>query len=40
MTKIIYPKEAGLAHQLGISRNTVRHGISKLVKEGLLARKK
>lgn len=34
------PKEVDLAHQLGISRNTVRHGISKLVNEGLLVRKK
>ena len=34
------PKEVDLANQLGISRNTVRHGISKLVNEGLLVRKK
>lgn len=34
------PKEVDLANQLGISRNTVRHGIGKLVNEGLLVRKK
>lgn len=34
------PKEVDLANRLGISRNTVRHGISKLVNEGLLVRKK
>lgn len=33
------PCEADLARQLGISRNTVRQGISKLVFEGLLERR-
>ncbi len=34
------PNEVNLATQLGISRHTVRHAISKLVNEGLLERKK
>jgi GntR family transcriptional regulator len=35
-----FPKEVDIARQLGISRNTVRQAISKLVIEGLLERKK
>ena len=35
-----FPKEVELAKRLGISRNTVRHAINKLVYEGLLVRKK
>lgn len=34
------PKEVDLAKKLGISRNTVRQAINKLVFEGLLVRKK
>jgi len=34
------PNEMSLAMQLGISRNTVRHALNKLVYEGLLVRKK
>lgn len=34
------PKEVELSKTLGISRNTVRHAINKLVFEGLLVRKK
>ncbi len=36
----LLPKEVDMANQLGISRNTVRQAISKLVFEGLLERKK
>jgi GntR family transcriptional regulator len=36
----LLPKEVDMANQLGISRNTVRQAISKLVIEGLLERKK
>ncbi len=36
----LFPKEVDIATQLGISRNTVRQAISKLVIEGLLERKK
>ena len=36
----LLPKEVEMANQLGISRNTVRQAISKLVIEGLLERKK
>jgi GntR family transcriptional regulator len=36
----LFPKEVDIARQLGISRNTVRQAISKLVMEGLLERKK
>jgi GntR family transcriptional regulator len=36
----MFPKEVDIARQLGISRNTVRQAISKLVIEGLLERKK
>ena len=36
----LLPKEVDIANQLGISRNTVRQAISKLVIEGLLERKK
>jgi GntR family transcriptional regulator len=36
----MFPKEVDIARQLGISRNTVRQAISKLVMEGLLERKK
>ncbi|MEN8119890.1 MAG: GntR family transcriptional regulator [Bacteroidota bacterium] len=36
----MFPKEVDIAQQLGISRNTVRQAISKLVIEGLLERKK
>ena len=36
----LFPKEVDMANQLGISRNTVRQAISKLVIEGLLERKK
>lgn len=32
------PREEKLANQLGVSRNTVRQGISRLVNEGLLKR--
>ncbi len=32
------PKEKDLANQFGVSRNTVRQGISKLVQEGLVKR--
>ncbi len=35
-----FPNEVELAKKLGISRNTVRHAINKLVYEGLLIRKK
>jgi GntR family transcriptional regulator len=35
----LLPDEVALAAQLGVSRGTVRSGISKLVFEGLLARK-
>lgn len=34
------PKEVDISNMLGISRNTVRHAIGKLVNEGLLVRKK
>ncbi len=34
------PNEVDLSRRLGISRNTLRHSISKLVNEGLLIRKK
>jgi GntR family transcriptional regulator len=36
----LLPKEVDIANSLGISRNTVRQAISKLVIEGLLERKK
>lgn len=36
----LLPKETDIANQLGISRNTVRQAIGKLVMEGLLERKK
>lgn len=36
----LLPKEVDLAHQLGISRTTLRQAINKLVFEGLLIRKK
>ncbi len=36
----LFPNEVELAKQLGISRNTVRHAINRLVYEGLLVRKK
>jgi len=36
----LLPKEVEMANQLGISRNTVRQAIGKLVIEGLLERKK
>lgn len=36
----LLPKEVDLANQLGISRNTVRQAISKLVIEGVIERKK
>ena len=36
----LLPKEVDMANKLGISRNTVRQAISKLVIEGLLERKK
>jgi GntR family transcriptional regulator len=36
----LLPKEVDLANNLGISRNTVRQAISKLVIQGLLERKK
>lgn len=35
-----FPKEVDLALELGVARNTVRTAISKLVKDGLLVRKK
>ncbi len=35
----LLPPEAGIAEQLGISRNTVRAAISRLVQEGILERK-
>ena len=34
------PKEVDIARRLGVSRNTVRHALNKLVFEGLLERKK
>ena len=34
------PKEVTIAEKLGVSRNTVRHAIGKLVNENLLVRKK
>ncbi|MDA3906712.1 MAG: GntR family transcriptional regulator [Bacteroidales bacterium] len=36
----LFPKEVDMANLMGISRNTVRQAISKLVMEGLLERKK
>lgn len=36
----LLPNEVELSNQLGISRNTLRHAISKLVNEGILSRKK
>lgn len=36
----LLPSEVELSLQLGISRNTLRHSINKLVNEGLLIRKK
>jgi GntR family transcriptional regulator len=36
----LFPKEVDIAKKLGISRNTVRQAISKLVIEGYLERKK
>jgi GntR family transcriptional regulator len=38
--KELLPNEVGMAKQLGISRNTVRQAINKLVYEGLIVRKK
>lgn len=38
--KELLPNEMSLAQQLGISRNTVRQALNKLVYEGLLIRKK
>lgn len=35
----LLPPEAGMAEQLGVSRNTVRAAISRLVQEGTLERK-
>lgn len=35
-----FPREVDLAEELGVARNTVRVAISKLVKDGLLIRKK
>lgn len=36
----LLPSEVDLSKQLGISRNTLRHSINKLVNDGLLIRKK
>ncbi len=36
----LLPNEVELSTQLRISRNTLRHAISKLVNEGILTRKK
>lgn len=36
----LFPNEVDIAKRLGISRNTVRHAINKLVHEQLLVRKK
>lgn len=36
----LLPSEVDLSQQLGISRNTLRHSINKLVNEGLLIRRK
>lgn len=36
----LLPKEVDISQKLGVARNTVRHSISKLVREGLLVRKK
>lgn len=36
----LLPNEVGLSRQLGISRNTLRQAINKLVMDGLLVRKK
>lgn len=36
----LLPNEIELAHSLGISRNTLRHAINKMVFEGLLCRRK
>ena len=38
--KSLLPKEDGLAKKLGVSRNTIRVAISKLVIDGLVTRKK
>ncbi|QCX40398.1 GntR family transcriptional regulator [Aureibaculum algae] len=34
------PKEVSLAKKLGVSRNTIRHALNRLVNEGLIERKK
>ncbi|MGQ8336854.1 GntR family transcriptional regulator [Sunxiuqinia sp. A32] len=36
----LLPSEVELSKQMGISRNTLRHSLNKLVNEGLLVRKK
>ena len=36
----LFPKETDLSRRWGISRNTLRQGISNMVKDGLLERKK
>lgn len=36
----LLPKEESLAKKMGVSRNTIRYAINKLVQEGLIIRKK